>query len=764
MVRAASAAAGRAVSIPRGGVRRRGGFVSAATGPRHPCRWSARTAAWRSRDLSGASATCSAVRLATAGADWAATIWHQTATAWTYTNDPTALKPWARMDEPTVWFSSPWRRIDMHVVVDGQAWQTSAGGDADGLLAALMRLRPRWTWSVIEAAHLPPLAQLLPAGVARLTFTAPVADVRRRTNQCYYGDWLLAQQPTALLIVNFWDRQMIVPHFGTRRPFVVGCIDDLTALRWAVQRSDAESRRWCCVRLRAVQAADALVVPSVAVAEEVRDLCRTSRPRHRGACRHGPAPLSVYRQALDSASEADVPALPRGRRRIAWVSPLPPTPSGIADYSADLLPALASRYDIDLVIDPQQPAVDPVLAVRHRVLTAAEAMQRHAARPYDLFVYQIGNSGYHAYMLDLMRRYRGLVVLHDFYLGGLVALVSRRRPVADSAGRGTRRRRRNASRGLASTRVRRCLCVAQLTPLNRRLLGLAAAVVVHSAWSGSASGDWWTCPSARTDAGTVASVGGSEGAFASPARTARCGVCRRIAGTQRPCQAAAVAAARCSRLTGGDSGTVPGCPRWAQWTCRPVPSWQARQRRWGWAGRCMRRAGSMPRNSPTRFRQPTFACSYAIRPWARHLPASCALAAETPCITSDQGPMAELPDHVVPRVRSPYREVADLTRHLLRLYTNPAQAPPWRRRPATTWKRTTRRPSRRRIMPQSWSKAWPAAKRDDAEWLEATAALLESEPLAGQERDALLADWAALRERATAPCQPQTAIRRRRVG
>ena len=35
--------------------------------------------------------------------------------------------------------------------------------------------------------------------------------------------------------------------------------------------------------------------------------------------------------------------------RLAWFSPLPPIPSGISDYSAELLPLVAERTKVDAV-------------------------------------------------------------------------------------------------------------------------------------------------------------------------------------------------------------------------------------------------------------------------------------------------------------------------------------------------------------------------------------------------------------------------------
>jgi glycosyltransferase involved in cell wall biosynthesis len=83
--------------------------------------------------------------------------------------------------------------------------------------------------------------------------------------------------------------------------------------------------------------------------------------------------------------------------RIAWFSPLPPVRSGIAAYSAELLPQLAASYVIDSY--PEHAAHDFVWRMRRE--------------PYDLVVYQLGNAPCHDYMWAYLARYPGLVVLHD---------------------------------------------------------------------------------------------------------------------------------------------------------------------------------------------------------------------------------------------------------------------------------------------------------------------------------------------------------------
>jgi glycosyltransferase involved in cell wall biosynthesis len=83
--------------------------------------------------------------------------------------------------------------------------------------------------------------------------------------------------------------------------------------------------------------------------------------------------------------------------RLAWFSPLPPVRSGIAAYSAELLPHLRRGLVIDSY--PESEAHDFVW--------------RQRRTPYDVVVYQLGNAPCHDYQWAYMARYPGLVVLHD---------------------------------------------------------------------------------------------------------------------------------------------------------------------------------------------------------------------------------------------------------------------------------------------------------------------------------------------------------------
>jgi glycosyltransferase involved in cell wall biosynthesis len=86
--------------------------------------------------------------------------------------------------------------------------------------------------------------------------------------------------------------------------------------------------------------------------------------------------------------------------KVAYFSPMPPERSGVADYSALLLPALGERLDVSVV----------------------KRGRKRAPRGTDVSLYHVGNNpDAHAWIVDALRRQPGVVVLHDFVLHHLVA-------------------------------------------------------------------------------------------------------------------------------------------------------------------------------------------------------------------------------------------------------------------------------------------------------------------------------------------------------
>jgi glycosyltransferase involved in cell wall biosynthesis len=101
--------------------------------------------------------------------------------------------------------------------------------------------------------------------------------------------------------------------------------------------------------------------------------------------------------------------------RLAIVSPLPPAPTGIADYCADLVRLLVRRHDVELFHGQEE--VDTArLPGECAARPASELPERHRARPYDVVVHHLGNNPAHAFQYGLLSRVPGLLVLHDLVL------------------------------------------------------------------------------------------------------------------------------------------------------------------------------------------------------------------------------------------------------------------------------------------------------------------------------------------------------------
>lgn len=103
---------------------------------------------------------------------------------------------------------------------------------------------------------------------------------------------------------------------------------------------------------------------------------------------------------------------------LAFLSPLPPERSGIASYSSQLLPRLAEHYRITLIVD--QPSVVPEEGWQTLPVRDVPWFRDNAAG-FDRILFQFGNSPFHCHMFDLLEQHGGVVVLHDYFLSGVVS-------------------------------------------------------------------------------------------------------------------------------------------------------------------------------------------------------------------------------------------------------------------------------------------------------------------------------------------------------
>jgi glycosyltransferase involved in cell wall biosynthesis len=87
--------------------------------------------------------------------------------------------------------------------------------------------------------------------------------------------------------------------------------------------------------------------------------------------------------------------------KLVLVTPLPPTPTGIADYSALLLRELSARA--------------PELAIE-TLSTREEAESFRPPSEPHVLMYQVGNSPHHDFLYPALFRHPGVLVLHDLVL------------------------------------------------------------------------------------------------------------------------------------------------------------------------------------------------------------------------------------------------------------------------------------------------------------------------------------------------------------
>jgi glycosyltransferase involved in cell wall biosynthesis len=149
--------------------------------------------------------------------------------------------------------------------------------------------------------------------------------------------------------------------------------------------------------------------------------------------------------------------------RVAYYSPLPPSRSGIADYSALLIPALAERVDL-------------VVAKPGRFRREPKA---------DVALYHVGNDpAEHGWIVEALRRRPGVVVLHEFVLHHLVSGITLARGDIDAYAAALRREAPDGerlARAVASGQIRPLWeSRPQDFPLAGEVLELAIGLIVHS--------------------------------------------------------------------------------------------------------------------------------------------------------------------------------------------------------------------------------------------------------------------------------------------
>jgi glycosyltransferase involved in cell wall biosynthesis/SAM-dependent methyltransferase len=146
--------------------------------------------------------------------------------------------------------------------------------------------------------------------------------------------------------------------------------------------------------------------------------------------------------------------------KLAFFSPLPPTRSGIADYSAALLEELRKLVDVE-------------------VFSSKPASFR--PQDFDVVLYQVGNNVHHDFCYEMALEHPGVVVVHEANLHHLIADITIKRDDWDAYMRAVEHE--GGDEALAFARRVRALEVGpdyEGLPMLRRLLASSKAAIVHS--------------------------------------------------------------------------------------------------------------------------------------------------------------------------------------------------------------------------------------------------------------------------------------------
>ena len=93
-----------------------------------------------------------------------------------------------------------------------------------------------------------------------------------------------------------------------------------------------------------------------------------------------------------------------------------PARTGVAAYSAEVVAGLRSFHEIDVFADEPSARLAGAAGAGSPIRSAHEFLWEHRLRPFDLTVFQLGNSSAHDFMWPYLFRFPGLAVLHDTQL------------------------------------------------------------------------------------------------------------------------------------------------------------------------------------------------------------------------------------------------------------------------------------------------------------------------------------------------------------
>ena len=149
--------------------------------------------------------------------------------------------------------------------------------------------------------------------------------------------------------------------------------------------------------------------------------------------------------------------------KLAVLTPLPPTRSGVAHYASMLLPALAKKFEVE----------------------AFATLDNYGREDFDRVIYQLGNNPHHEVMYAEAMREPDVVVLHDLVLHHLIVEMTLAR--GDAEGYVDALEANHGAAGAAWARGRAAGLHSEmgnfLLPASVVVANRSRAVIVHNRWA-----------------------------------------------------------------------------------------------------------------------------------------------------------------------------------------------------------------------------------------------------------------------------------------
>lgn len=170
--------------------------------------------------------------------------------------------------------------------------------------------------------------------------------------------------------------------------------------------------------------------------------------------------------------------------KIAFVTPLSPEKTGIADFSEEILLFLNKYFEIDLFSSHTKPS-NRLIADNFKVFKYDKLEDENIRKQYDRIIYQIGNNvEKHGEIYKLALKYKGIIELHDISLEGLIWGLTLKNENRDKYldiveychGKKARERAEGAFNG-------ECLPLWNEPidfPLNKEIIDASDSIIVHS--------------------------------------------------------------------------------------------------------------------------------------------------------------------------------------------------------------------------------------------------------------------------------------------